>query len=219
MTKDFAQRFVAMSLVLAAISGFSACTMQREEVTEETIVPEEQTALELEGEQPVARQTGETQDLNNLQSGQPISYYTTQFERRGYQVQDVDYQNDRVVYDLTQNNRRHQVTLLRPEGQTRVERVETRELRRVAQDQQQDQEHQKVVQAIQNLEPGKRPVEYLTSLSQVGTIREYQLDGDRASVELEANNRQYDIEMIVNPNQQTVSSIEMDRNRIWEFPG
>lgn len=221
------KRFLAVSMLLATIGSLSACTVTREETQVEREVPEERVTVTEEeapmAEREVARRPMTTQEttqaLQNLQPGQTVSYYTQQFERMGFRTQDVDYQDDRVVYDLMRDNQAYQVSLIRPAEGERVQRIESRQLRQVAAGRQaQDQQSQRIVQQIQQLQPGKRPAEYIPMVDRFGKVTEYELRQSQATIEMEANNKRYHINMNLDPSGQTVRTISVDQ-RIWEFPG
>lgn len=213
MMRNSLKHLFAAGLVLLSVNALSGCTVQREEVTREEVpmAPQE--------ERPVAGEPGAATNLQELQPGQPLSYYTRQFEQMGYQVRDIDYQDGRVVYDLSRDDRMHQVTLTQPAGENRVQDIQTRELRGVAMDgERRDQAAQRLSQQIDQLPTGRRPVEYISMLNQYGTVTEYRLRDDEATINLEANNRRYRITMDVDPGRQTVTDINLDREGVFELP-
>jgi hypothetical protein len=137
MIKIAISRFFAISLVLVLAGGLTGCNqMQGERVGEETgTVTERETAGPVGEDQDAistetgmrdedAGRAGTTNELRNLQPNQTLGYYTTQFEQRGYQIRDMDVQDDRVVYELEKNNQTQRVVLTRPEGSNRIQRVE-----------------------------------------------------------------------------------------------
>lgn len=214
------KRFLAVSLVLATMSGFSACTVAREQTTERTVTPPEQPtaapgeAVGNEMEQPVARPVS-AMKLQQLKPGQPVSYYVQQFERMGYRVQDVDYQDDRIVYTVSKENTMEQVTLMKPTAQNVVQNVQVREMQPAAATSAGQAE--KVTTQIQQLQPGKKPEEYIPMLDKYGTVTDYKLRRDRAVVRLQSGRAHYRVTMNLNPGNQNVTNIQVERQR-WELP-
>jgi hypothetical protein len=151
------KHYVAISLVILTVGGFTGCqTAPRQEVTTEpepVTTTERPVATQDEDvtvtERPVARHDEDvTMDeevtttdrpiardaatapstLGEMQEGQPLSYYHRQFERLGYHIEDIEYQDGRITYDLRRGNVHQQVTLVQPQGQHRVQSVQVREV-------------------------------------------------------------------------------------------
>lgn len=224
-------QFLALSLAVMTVGTLAACNQAGREVGMGQDEAADTTVNVDTGEserQSAVRGTSEgtAGHLADLKPGQPLSYYTQQFEQQGYEVVDMNRQGDRVTYDLMKRGAtageqqdRHRVELMRPQGQENVSDVRVAQGRQFNTRDQKDQQTSQMVQKIEQLKPGKKPIEYLTQLTQFGQVREYQMDEDKATVELEANDKTYNVEMALQgaENQQTVSNIQVDENNIWGF--
>lgn len=231
MNKDSVKRLLAVSLVVFMIGGLSACTTAREQVSERTVIEDEGQQEDVGAlgtdttdmaERPVAQTdqtdtgmrertmvtTTDVSDIENLQTGQPASYYTDQFRRMGYQVQSTNRQGDRVIHTLLKGNERVQVTLNRASGQDRIQSIDARPITGAT-----TTAAGNIPQRIQQLQTGKRPVEYIPMLDEMGTVTEYRLQRDRAIVNMEANNRRYGVTLNLDPNRQTVNRIQVNPSR------
>jgi hypothetical protein len=62
------------------------------------------------------------------------------------------------------------------------------------------------------MQPGKQPIEYLTSFEQIGNVTEFTRRRDEAVVHVESGEREYVIDMDVDPNSNKVRRMEVDRN-------
>jgi hypothetical protein len=218
------KKWLALSLGLLVVGSLSACNYNERRAEVRGV---EETAPR-QAEEPAVR------DLRSLQPGRSIGYYSGQFARLGYQVEDVDAINNQYVYDLRKGNERYQVSLGVAADQDRVNNVNVRSYRAVMTDQegtgtqgtqtaqsganrnQADQEAARITQAVSSLQTGKKAYEYIPLISRHGQVTEYHLDNDRAEIEFEANNRRYQAKLTVNPQTQQVSAIDVDRN-VWEL--
>lgn len=208
------KKWLNLSLVLLIAGSLSACNYQerRAEVrgTEETTPAGQQGATA----GPNVR------DLHSLQPGQPIGYYSGQFARLGYRVDNVDAANNQYMYDISKDNERYQVSLGMEPNQDRVNSVNVRSYRAVSTEQtggkQADQEASKITQAVSHLQPGKKAYEYIPLISQHGKVTKYNLNNDRAEITFESNNRHYEAKLSVNPQTQKVSNIEVNK-KVWEL--
>ncbi len=80
--------------------------------------------LSAKDERPAAA-GGELDTPEELEPGQPVKYYESQFQRMGYKVVDKKTQNDRIQYDLSQEDHIYQVFLTLPKGEEIVQDVQT----------------------------------------------------------------------------------------------
>ncbi len=213
-------RLFAISLMLLSVTGLSACNRTEEtriSREETTVEPDERTAATTQEDATAERPVGANQrdSLSNLEAGRQVSYYTQEMENRGYRVRNADYRDDRVVYQADKDNRTHEVTLMLSEDGRRVERVMERDARQMESAFRENPEAQRISQQVQQLQPGKKAVEYIPTVSQWGRVTEYELDRDEAKIAFEANNRRYQINMDVDPNTQVVRTIEMQRH-FWD---
>lgn len=225
------KEMMAMSLVLMAVTGFTGCNMGRPPETgmapeeEGVMTPEEQMAEAerqrlgedgmAEGERTVSEPVS---NIENLQSGQPLSYYNQQLERMGYTIHDMDRSDDQVIYRVGKDRNIYQVTLTQPMDTRQVRDVDVKQLREwTVTSQRQDPQAQRVLQQVEQMAPGKKPVEYLPQLGNIGTVTDYKLDDDKATVHLETNNKRYKILMDVDASRNTVTDVKLEQP-VWDIP-
>jgi hypothetical protein len=208
----------ATTLMLAVIASMAGCAKSTERVTERTVPPmERQTTTTTTPQGMQERNVSEKpMDLTHMETGQPMSYYTRHFEDMGYQIMDVDRQGDRVVYDLGKGNEMQRVTLIQEPGTDKVSSIEARKFTNVAANTQ-DKNVQNVMQQVEKMPLGKAPIDYIPALSKLGTVDEYRLHRDYATVNLENGKKHYKVRLDVNPDTKKVTDVTLDRN-IWELP-
>lgn len=208
-----ATQIFATTLMVATVASMAGCARTEERVTERIMPPMEREV----GVQERTVAVEKTTDITQVQPGQARSYYTRQFEEMGYQIMDIERQNDRVIYDLGRGNEMRRVTLFEEPGTDKVSRLEIQKYTNVATNTQ-DKAMMNITQQVEKMPTGKMPLDYLPSLSKLGTVNEYHLHRDYATVELESGKKHYKVRMDVNPDTKKVTDVTLDRN-IWEMPG
>jgi hypothetical protein len=234
MMKQWSKQLFAISLVLLTVGSLTGCTVSRERTTERTVVPEEEAANNVE--QPVATNdiesdtmeepavgTGGTtaeernvsmpSDLQNLPTGRDNAYYRQQLESLGYSITNSRQQDNRYVYDVTKGGRQYQVGLVQSGGNNRAERIVVTPMEGTGTGAggttaTGTRSTQSVTQQITNLQPGRKPAEYIPALERIGTVTEYRLRDNRADFRVQANNKNYNVSMNVDPNTQNVTTIK-----------
>lgn len=206
---------IASGMILLVSTGLSGCTQANERQSYVREQPAENTAMDREME------TSTVQNLNDLESGKNLNYYTDQFRRMGYTVDDVRTVGSRQVYDLRKGDERSMVSLAMPkdvkagQANSRVTAVDVQQYHAQTSD---EQAVSAVTDELKTLKPGKKPHEYIPAIAKYGRIVEYDTDRTGAEIEFQSskNERYYQVNMVVDPQRQVVTSIEVDRN-IWGF--
>jgi hypothetical protein len=169
------------------------------------------------GNAEVQKQTPAT--LKDLQPGQPISYYVSQFEKMGYSVKNSDYQTDKAIYELSEGKNVEEVTLSHDPEQNLVTQVDTRHLgwftegreeKNIAAD--------KFRQDVEKLATGKPAEDYVAMLDKYGTVTEYKLHRDDAVVEVTSDKNRYKVRLDVDPKTRVVTDISLE-NGILNMEG
>lgn len=207
--------FIASGMILLVTTGLSACTQANERQSYVREQPMENTAMNQEKEMPTV------QNLNDLESGRNLSYYTDQFKRMGYTVDDVRSVGSRQVYDLRKGDERSMVSLAMQKDQkvgaadSTVSGIDVQRYQAQTPD---EQAVSAVTNELRKLKPGKKPHEYIPTIAQYGRIVEYDTDRNGAEIEFQSskNERYYQVHMKVDPQRQIVTNIDVDRN-IWGF--
>jgi hypothetical protein len=68
-------------------------------------------------------------NLRNLKTGQPVSYYNNEFSRLGFNVVDVNTMREQRTYDLRKGQERYVVSLITPDNQDRVSQIDIQQYR------------------------------------------------------------------------------------------
>ncbi len=210
------QNIFAVSLALLTIGSLAACNFeQTRQVGQQPGAESERGATDetAEGRAAVQEEAG----LNDLEPGQNLAYYNREFERRGFEVYDVKRRGDNeMVYDLRRDDERYHVRLTRRGDE--VSDVEVQQAQRLGEQQRsQNQQVAALVQEIQNLQPGKKPTEYINQLSEHGKVTEFNWDDDKAEIQLETRDKRasVEIQMQVNPQTEQVTRIDVEEDDIW----
>lgn len=200
MNRGLKQLF-AGSVSLLMLASFSACnTAEERNLTERTSVPEEQVSVTNEtnnyGERPVAR-TMETEGGDpRSTNGQTDTGQRGTNQTGGYRVSESvhDTPGTRSVRGSESGSGAGGMTESRRTPVATGSNPKT---------------NQQLMKNIQQLQPGKRPYEYLSNLDKWGTVTEYRLQGNnRAMVRMMDNNRQtYSLSMDINPKNEKVTRI------------
>jgi hypothetical protein len=184
--------------------------------TEQQETVEERPVAERPATQPAApqgtqRATSQEDNLMNLRPGQSVGYYVSEFTRQGYDVERATRFSDRSVYELNKGNQHYRVNLAHDEN-NQVNRYEIRPIQvtsgATATNDQTFLNVQKQIRDI--IKPGKQPVTYIPQLQKVGNVTQYTKMGPDATIQLEANNRQYVIQMDLNPNNGQVQTVQVE---------
>ncbi len=225
---SYLNRMLATSISLIMVGSLIACNF--EQTREVGMTPEQGESATTEGERRSAVREDGAASLEDLQTGEELDYYLREFSRLGYEIQDVAQAGNQTTYELRERKKtegseaakaedalkRYEVTLTQPNDENRIRNIDVRELNVLAADQQmRDERVQEVRTKVQNLEPGKTPTQYLPELNQLGTVQSYKLHkNNRATVELEADNKRFTIQMNVEPNTEKVTSFELEKDII-----
>jgi len=226
---------LASSLMIVMVGSLSACSHAGNKTTAETQTGQEGVNYQATADQNANTTPEENKNtLKNLQTGQPLSYYNTEFNRLGFSVAHSTTMNDQHTYDLRKGDERYMVTLSTPDNQDQVNKVDVRELRSLtstttittatntdnnnqANNKDNKQEVSATTKEIEGMQTGKKLHEYISTIdSKYGNVTEYSSNDNNAEIEFENNKKHfYQVNFKLDPNTQKVTDIKVNRNA-WQ---
>lgn len=196
-------RLMVGGMALLLLSGLSACNYaeRRAYVREQPVQRTEEVIT--------------VQTLPTLKANQPLMYYTQQFDRMGYKIEGMQTLGNRQVYDLRKGNERAMVGLMINDTPNAL--VRRIDIQRYEMTQNPPEKTSATLTELDKLKPGKKPYEYISTVSTYGRVTSYNASQNTAAIELQSKNNQfYHVNMTIDPQRQTVTQISADRN-IWDM--
>ncbi len=237
MTLQSTRQFFALSLVILMISGLSACSTHRGQPTAQQPTPTQTATAPTTTttttttqrkvsmptqpippvERPVSVATAVPSSLQSLPPGHPLNYYPGKLKQEGYTIQREATQADRHIYTITDKaNHQYQVSLTQPANATKVRTVRVTQVMTAANlpaptGRATGLSPADISKRIEALRPGKKPVDYISDLDQLGQVTEYRMINQKqAELKMRADNRTYRVSMSVNPSQDKVVQLKLE---------
>lgn len=226
--------WLATSLGILTVATLGACNR-----AQNVPMGEQQGTSQVREEAGQQRQYGEAdikQELDNLQPGQTVSWYTSQFAQMGLNVVDARWSQDEVRYELQRGKERYRANLkLTPEQAAQADQagMETRQptdmaMRRVDDinvskmhfgwiGRESDQQMTSLVNKLEALPTGKQPIEYIPIVSQYGKVTSFDQHEKDADIRFQdKTGREFEVQMDVNRNDNKVTSIDVNKE-FWHM--
>jgi hypothetical protein len=126
--------FTASTLMILMAGSLTACsTNQNRTASEAPIVGQgemnQPVNYQATAEQDSASAQESATQLKNLKPGQPVSYYSNEFSRLGFNTVDVNTMREQRTYDLRKGQDRYVVSLITPDNQEQVSQIDIQQYR------------------------------------------------------------------------------------------